>query len=365
MNISKRFSKRFSGRLGVVVCLPMVVAFGCASVPTTTHDTQTVSQKHASAPKVALVLGGGGAKGLAHVGVIAELEKAGIYPDVVIGTSAGAIVGSIYAGGKSGTELVALAQDFDVTELLDISPSHQGLIEGKKLRQYVNTHAGADVSKFPKPFGAVATDETGQAVLFRSGETGLIVQASSSVQKLFIAPRIPEPYGKKYYDGGASALVPSRFAESLGADVVIAVDVLGEPKTAPQSQPKAQTAPTVTLRTSRTGLSADIGGQVFHVPLDISKLPFDIGGLLDTEQNISVPPELWSVVQNPESVWQKLEQSYARMATVDIHASDVILRPKLDAQSVFDTTNPELMIQAGRDAVRENLPAIRQVVLAP
>lgn len=350
------FSKQFMR----VVCLPVVVLLvGCGTTPAKSQSQSFAVET--PTPKVALVLGGGGAKGLAHVGVIAELEKAGIRPDVVIGTSAGAIVGSIYASGKTGDELVVLAQDFDVMTLLDISPSHQGLIEGKKLRQYVNAQAGADMTKFPKKLGVVATDETGQAVLFTTGETGLAVQASSSVQKLFIAPRIPEPYGKKYYDGGASALVPARFARNFGADVVISVDVLGEPKPAP-AKTTPTTPPTVTVRTTDTGILANIGGQAVSVPIDFSKLPFDVRGLFPSEQTLSVPPELWSVVQNPDSIWQKLEQSYARMDAADIAASSVVLRPKLDGLSVFDTTDPEAMIQAGREAAIENLPAIRQAM---
>jgi NTE family protein len=178
----------------------------------------------AERPLVALVLGGGGARGFAHVGVIKALEAAGIEPDIVAGSSSGAIVAALYAGGYSGDELERLAVDLDQGALIDFSLFGQGWVRGEALQEWVNRALGnVPIEKLAKPFAVVATDaKSGRMVVFNRGDPGLAVRASSSVPDLFIPPVIA---GVAYLDGGLTSPVPVRVAKAMGADFVIAVDL--------------------------------------------------------------------------------------------------------------------------------------------
>lgn len=173
---------------------------------------------------VALVLSGGGARGFAHVGVIKALEAAGIRPDIIAGSSSGAIVAALYAGGYSGAELERLAADVDQGALIDFSFFGKGWVRGEALQAFVNQAIGnRPIEKLAKAFAVVATDaRNGDMVVFNRGDTGLAVRASSSVPDLFIPPVIN---GVTYLDGGLTSPVPVRVAKAMGADFVIAVDL--------------------------------------------------------------------------------------------------------------------------------------------
>ncbi len=179
-------------------------------------------------PKIALALGGGAARGFAHIGVIKVLESHGLKVDIVVGTSAGAVAGALYAAGFSGFDLQQLAFDLDRAAVSDWSLFGKGLIKGDALRQFVNTAVGnRPLEKFPKKFACVATRlKTGDAILFERGEAGQAVQASSAVPGIF-APTIIS--GEEYVDGGLVSPVPIKFAKRLGADFIIAVDVAAPP----------------------------------------------------------------------------------------------------------------------------------------
>ena len=195
----------------------------CQSLPQVTETVASIENQ----PKVALVLGGGGAKGFAHIGVIKALEENGITPTLVVGTSVGSLVGSLYASGYNAKQLEQLALNTSDSELTDFTLSNQGFIEGIKLKNFINTKvSGRAIEDFPISFAAVAAEKhTLKKAVFSSGDAGLAVQASCSVPNIFIAPRIPEQVGKKYIDGGVVSLVPVDTARDLGADIIIAVDV--------------------------------------------------------------------------------------------------------------------------------------------
>jgi NTE family protein len=203
---------------------------GCGSAPTNSVPTPTpvVAPAAKVKPVIGLVLGGGAAKGFAHIGVIKALEAQGIVPDLVIGTSAGAMVGALYAAGKSGFELQALAIPFNEFEVSDWVLPDRGLIKGDALAKFVNTAVGnRPLEKLPKKFAALATDlASGEPVVFRTGDTGTAVRASSSVPGIFQPVRIRD---REYVDGGLSSPVPVRFARQMGATFVIAVDISDKP----------------------------------------------------------------------------------------------------------------------------------------
>ena len=175
-------------------------------------------------PLVALALGGGGARGFAHVGVIKALEDAGVVPDIVTGSSSGAIVAALYAGGLSGAALERLANELDQGALVDFNLFGKGWVRGEALQDFVNRAVGGKpIERLPKAFAVVATNAaTGRMVVFNRGETGLAVRASSTVPDLFIPPVIE---GVEYLDGGLTNPVPVRVARAMGADIVIAVDL--------------------------------------------------------------------------------------------------------------------------------------------
>ncbi|MEN9630820.1 MAG: hypothetical protein RJA10_4048, partial [Pseudomonadota bacterium] len=152
-------------------------------------------------PRVGLALGGGAARGFAHIGVIQVLEEAGIRPDLVAGTSAGSLVAALYAAGASGRELGQLAVQMDETALTDWSFPGRGLIRGEALARFVRDHTGGrTIEQMKMPLGIVATDlDSGEPILFRSGDVGAAVRASSAVPAVFQPVRIS---GREYVDGG-------------------------------------------------------------------------------------------------------------------------------------------------------------------
>lgn len=183
-------------------------------------------------PKIALVLGGGAARGFAHVGVIKVLEAQGIIPDMVVGTSAGSLVGALYAAGNSGYALQKLAFEMDEATISDWSvplfSKLSGVLKGEAIQAYVNKAVHqTPIEKFKIPFGAVATDlKTGEPILFRRGNAGMAVRASSAVPGVFQPVNIG---GRDYVDGGLVAPVPVHYAREMGADFVIAVNISAQP----------------------------------------------------------------------------------------------------------------------------------------
>ena len=175
-------------------------------------------------PRVGIALGGGAAKGFAHIGVIKMLEANGFQPVVVSGTSAGSVVGALYASGMDPFRLQERAVALDEASIRDVRLFSGGLVQGLKLQDYVNQSVdNRPIERMRKPFAAVATQlETGERTVFVRGNTGQAVRASSSVPGVFE----PVTIGKfQYVDGGVVSPVPVDAARQLGADFVIAVDI--------------------------------------------------------------------------------------------------------------------------------------------
>ena len=174
--------------------------------------------------RIGLALGGGAAKGFAHIGVIKMLEANGFKPDVVAGTSAGSVVGALYASGMDPFQLQEKAVALDESRIRDVRLFSGGLIQGVALQDYVNEQVGKrPLERMRKPFAAVATRlETGERTVFIRGNTGQAVRASSSVPGVFEPVTIG---AYQYVDGGVVSPVPVDAARQLGADFVIAVDI--------------------------------------------------------------------------------------------------------------------------------------------
>lgn len=181
--------------------------------------------------KLGLALGGGAARGFAHVGVIQVLEENGIRPSLVVGTSAGSLVAAFYASGRNGAQLQRLAETMEEAALTDwnLPLSSRGMIKGEGLARYVGSVTGQKrIEDLPMPLGIVATDlHSGQGVLFQRGDIATAVRASSAVPAMFDPVRIG---GRDFVDGGLVSPVPVRYARQMGADVVLAVDISSTPE---------------------------------------------------------------------------------------------------------------------------------------
>ncbi|MEN8282042.1 patatin-like phospholipase family protein [Acinetobacter gerneri] len=198
---------------------------GCDTFGTKKTPTQTVKPRE---PVIAIALGGGGAKGFSHIGVLKVLESHGIKPKIVTGTSAGSFVGSIYASGKTPYQMQQLALTLKESDLRDLTLSSQGFVVGQKLQNYINQNvANKPIEKFPIRFAAVATRlDNGKRTDFIKGNAGQAVRASCSIPNVFVPATIG---GVKYVDGGLVSPIPVETAKDMGADIVIAVDISARP----------------------------------------------------------------------------------------------------------------------------------------
>lgn len=174
--------------------------------------------------RIGIALGGGAAKGFAHIGVIKMLEANGIRPEVVSGTSAGSVVGALYASGMDAFEMQQHAVALDEARIRDVTLFNGGLIRGQKLQDYVNEMVGRrPFEKMRMPFAVVSTRlETGDRTVFVRGNVGQAVRASCSIPGVFEPVKIGD---YRYVDGGVVSPVPVDAARQLGADFVIAVDI--------------------------------------------------------------------------------------------------------------------------------------------
>ena len=211
--------------------LLLALLAGCQTAPPPAPPSTPAAAPPKPPPKpplIGLALGGGAARGFAHIGAIQVLEEAGIRPDLVIGTSAGSLVAALYASGKSGAELATLAQAMDSGAITDWAFPGRGLIRGEALARWVREHTGGRrIEQMKLPLGIVATDlDSGEGIVFRVGDTGVAVRASSAVPAVFQPVRIG---AREYVDGGLVAPVPVRYARQMGAQLVIAVDISEAP----------------------------------------------------------------------------------------------------------------------------------------
>ncbi len=196
----------------------------------------------ASKPKIGIALGSGAARGWAHIGVLLELSKEGIEPDIVCGCSMGALVGAVYVEGKlAALEKMVLGIGWgDVVGFLDVDLTSGGLIQGKHIRGFLSAiDKDTTIETMKKPFISIATDmETGREVWLQKGRVIPAVRASMAVPGLFSPV---ENEGRWLLDGGLVNPVPVSACRALGADIVIAVNLNGDllAVNRPPPEPKA------------------------------------------------------------------------------------------------------------------------------
>jgi NTE family protein len=202
--------------LAAIMVYSLLIA-ACATKP----PVQPPVQKPA---KIAVVLGAGAAKGFAHIGVLKVLESQKVPVHMIVGTSAGSFVGSLYAYGYNAYQLQNLAMTLDRNEVAELTIPDNGFLKGEKLRDYINGKLNyTPMEKLKIPFYAVATNiKSGEGVVFSTGNTGMAVQASCAVPGVFQPARFS---GSSYVDGGVVNPVAVDVARNYGADVIIAVNI--------------------------------------------------------------------------------------------------------------------------------------------
>ena len=253
-------------------------------------------------PRIGLALGGGAARGFAHIGVLQVLEEQGIKPDLVVGTSAGSLVASLYAAGKTPAELQSMAMTLDESSITDWVFPGRSLLKGEALAKFIRTQTGGkQIEGMRMPLGIVAADlQTGAPILFRKGDPGTAVRASSAVPAVFEPVRIN---GREYIDGGAVSPIPVRYARQMGADVVIAVDISAIPQ-----------------------------GQSTKRAVDILLQTFNIMGHAISQH--------------------------------ELVEADVVMRPKLEGIGSADFSARRLSILAGREAALMVMPQLKERIAA-
>lgn len=213
----------------IALSIPLFSAlFGCAcsnNYPqlVLAKETEVLPQQTAS-KSLGIAFGGGGLRGYMHLGVIKALEEHNIKADLVTGSSAGSIAATLYASGKSYSELEEIINGFSESEIMDFVLSRRGIVNGQNLAEWINNSVPQQkLSEMEIPIGITATDMTSlESVLIQDGNPGEAVQTSSSVPGAFV----PVEYNEHLLvDGGILNVVPVHYAKAMGAEVVIAVDI--------------------------------------------------------------------------------------------------------------------------------------------
>lgn len=223
-------------------------------------------------PRVALVLGSGGPRGYAHIGVMKVLEEAGIEFDLVVGSSVGSLIGAFWAQGFTAAEIESIALSGGPLTLFDISPfADRGWIHGQRLQDYVNERLGnASLERMKRRLVIAATRRTDKApVFFQQGNVGVAVRASSAVPNIISPVGI---HGVEYEDADESLPVAVRAARQAGARFVIAIDVSAIPGTAPPNTSPAWLARDA-MRRSRIDPEVAVADLLIHPELEYAASP--------------------------------------------------------------------------------------------
>lgn len=199
----------------------------------TMASSASFAQTGSVRPKIALVLGAGSARGFAHIGVCKALDAAGVRPDLIVGASAGSVIGVFYAAGYTGAQMEDVAMKVRDADVIDTaSNTKRGLIAGEALQKLINNFVrDKPIEALKTPFIAMATNlRTGDSVQLKSGDAGQAVRASSSMPGVFLPMSIN---GMELVDGAITSPLPVSVARQMSADmVVVAVDVGASPQNA-------------------------------------------------------------------------------------------------------------------------------------
>ncbi len=299
----------------------------------------------ASRPRIGLALGSGSARGWSHIGVIRILEEAGIAPDIVCGTSIGALVGAAYADGQL-EKFEAWVRGLtwqSVMGLLDFTVSG-GLIPGEKLFSFLRSHLDdKSIDSLSKAYGAVATElATGREIWLREGSVIDAVRASAALPGLFTPARREEGL---LVDGALVNPVPVSLCRAMGADIVIAVDLNSDligRRFKPDEAPE-------TAETAAPGALASV----------LSRLPLGWGGARGAAPEARDMPSIFDVLSMSLNIMQ-VRITRSRLAG---EPADVLIRPRLADFALMDYHRASVAIDEGEQAARRVLHELRDLIV--
>ena len=307
-----------------------------------TSGGETFSKAAAHAPKIGLALSCGGARGLAHVGVIQVLEEEGIPISAIAGTSMGAYIGALWAAGLNGTKLEALAREIKdrktLLRLLDPRfPPSEGLIRGDKIRKHLERSLGGlSFSDLATPLLVIATDlDDLSAHVFDSGSVATAVHASSAIPGVCVPVRLN---GRRYVDGGACEPLPVTLLKArCGVDVVIAVNAM------PTSQDICDCRATE-FEGPRNAPRTFVMRWLARFWKSFNLLAY--GNVMDTFRRSLMAAQL-------------------RLMVKESDRADIVIHPSFCQSTWFDYENFDRYISGGREAARAALPQIRALLNQP
>ena len=287
------FNKFF---VAIVIVLTGILLSSCQSTQKLPHTMKK------GEPKIALVLGGGSAKGFAHIGVIRVLEQEKIPIHMIVGTSVGSLIGGIYAANPDSFQLEWLAFKIDKNDILDLSIiySKLGPAQGARLESFVEQSVAIKTIEDTKiPFFPIATDlNTGETIIMEKGSLSKAIRASSAIPGIFV----PVTFGNRLLvDGGVTNSTPCDIARSKGADIVIAINLLKD------------------IKDYNINSLVDIIGQSVNIMMH-------------------------------QSNKTKLQ-----------HA-DVIIEPDTKGTALFDFSQKKMLMEEGIKAAKASLPKIKEVI---
>ncbi len=303
------------------------------------------------APRVALVLGSGAARGWAHIGVVQELLAAGCRIDMVAGASMGALVGAVFAAGRmEGLRDLACRLDWRqmISYFIELNFPRSGLIDGRKVVEFTRRYVKfARIEELPLPFRAVATDIiSGSEFVFERGDVVEAVRASIAIPAMFTPVCLD---GKILADGGLVNPVPVSVARAMGADFVIAVDVnhYFSAATAAPPLPGAQAC-----KRRMAGAELDLLAEIVsQVKKRLAGADTALGRTINRWTKAAAVPGIFDVLGNSIRIME------ARITEAELRANppELLIRPQLGGISFMDFHRAAEIIRAGRQATRELL----------
>jgi NTE family protein len=298
-----RRDKGYGNKFFVILTILILVLLSCTlkEVQTPPGDQPPAVVPPPPKPaKIAVVLGAGSSKGFAHIGVLKILESNKVPIHLIVGTSVGSAVGSLYAYGYDAFQLQKMSFSIEKGDIVDLAIPDNGFIKGEKLEEFINKNVNhTPLEKLKIPFYAVATDiQNGQEVVFGRGNTGQAVRASCSIPGVFRPVKIVD---RMYVDGGTVSPVAVDVAKRYGADVIIAVDI------------------------SASGERSFPGSTI-------------------------------------ETILQSINIMYSKLASIQLSQADVVIKPKVGYIGSADFSKRHEAILEGEKAAIEALPQIMQII---
>lgn len=293
-------------------------------------------------PTIGIALGGGAARGWAHIGVLKALAEQGVVPDVVSGASVGSLVGAAFAAGRLDAleKWVRGLNRLDVLKLLD-ARWKGSMIEGNRVMQAIETIlTDREIRDLPKPFGAVATDlATGRAIWLRQGSMIDAIRASSAMPVIMAPKKLDEMW---LLDGGLVDPVPVTLCRLLGADIVIAVNLTAYRHRSPGARP-APAKP------------AQAEEQTYTERLQ--RFVYDLFDADDAEDGDDPEPALLDIVSASINIMQE-RISRSRLAG---DPPDVQITPQLQGIGLMDFHLARQAIELGYDATSERAAELSRI----